>query len=126
MYFNDVSIRSYKGYKDSARLELDKGVNVVVGKNNAGKTALLDVLSLRFPARPHRSVLTKPSPSRVLKQTSAADLTFTISRDELIDMLVDARGDVEFRLPLPALTDPVAKVLLSLAVSHYDLRVPNF
>lgn len=117
MHFHDVSIRSYKGYKESTRLELDKGVNVVVGKNNAGKTALLDVLSLRFPAIPHRSVLTKPSPSRVLKETSAADLTFTISMDELIDMLVDARGDSEFRLPLPALTDPVAR---ELEIRSYD------
>jgi predicted ATPase len=117
MYFHDVSIRSYKGYRESTRLELDKGVNVVVGKNNAGKTALLDVLSLMFPAIPHRSVLTKPSPSRVLKQTSAADLTFTISRDELIDMLIDARGDSEFRLPLPALTDPVAR---ELEIRAYD------
>jgi predicted ATPase len=117
MYFHDVSIRNYKGYKESTRLELDKGVNVVVGKNNAGKTALLDTLSLMFPAIPHRSVLTKPNPSRVLKQTSAADLTFTISRDELIDMLIDARGDSEFKLPLPALTDPVAR---ELEIRAYD------
>jgi hypothetical protein len=117
MYFHDVNIRSYKGYRESTRLELDKGVNVVVGKNNAGKTALLDVLSLMFPAIPHRSVLTMPSPSRVLKQTSAADLTFTISRDELIDMLINARGDSELRLPLLALTDPVAR---ELEIGAYD------
>src|SRR5205085_3885399 len=49
--------------------------------------------------------------------TSTADLTFTISRDELIDMLIDARGDAEFRLPLPALTDPVAR---ELEIRAYD------
>jgi predicted ATPase len=117
MFFHDISIRNYKGYKDSARLDLDKGINVVVGKNNAGKTALLDALSLRFPANPHRSILTKPSPSRVLRQTSTADFTFSVTRDELVDMLIDVRGDVEFRLPLPALTDPAAR---ELEIRAYD------
>lgn len=45
------------------------------------------------------------------KQTSATDFTFTVTRDELIDMQINACGDAEFRLPLPAVSDPAAREL---------------
>jgi predicted ATPase len=111
MYFSNVRIKNYKGYRDSARLDLDTGINIVVGKNNSGKTALLEALSLRFAVNPHRSILTMPTSSRIPLPTSIVDFTFNLTRDEVIDLLIPAQGNTEFRLPLPASSDPVWKEL---------------
>lgn len=111
MYFSNVRIKNYKGYRDSIRLDLDTGINVIVGKNNSGKTALLEALSLGFAANPHRSVLTMPTASRIPLPTSVVDFTFNLTRDEVINLLIPAQGDSEFRLPLPAPSDPVWKKL---------------
>jgi recombinational DNA repair ATPase RecF len=45
----------YKSFADTEEIRLEPGFNVIVGRNNAGKTALAEVLSLRFSAKPHRS-----------------------------------------------------------------------
>ena len=42
------------------QFELGPGINFVVGKNNAGKTALLDALSFAAKGEPHRSKATLP------------------------------------------------------------------
>jgi AAA15 family ATPase/GTPase len=108
MYISDIRIQNYKSYRDSRALELGPGINVIVGKNNVGKTALLDALSLRFGAVPHRSLNTLPSETRSLKPKSTVEFTFTLSKEELLDLLIDAqpRGNAEFRLPLPDRSDP--------------------
>ncbi|HXQ33030.1 MAG TPA: AAA family ATPase, partial [Anaerolineales bacterium] len=111
MYFSDIQISNYKSYRKSTQLELLTGINIVVGKNNVGKTALLDVLSLQFQANPHRSRETAPNPSILPGPSSCVTLTFTITRRELIDSLIKVQGDTEFDLGLPALESPIAQQL---------------
>jgi predicted ATPase len=53
-----IRLQNYKSYRDSGDIELAPDFTVVVGKNNSGKSALLQ--SLRFKdagAKPHRSPL---------------------------------------------------------------------
>lgn len=109
MYFTSFRIHNYKSYRDSTRFDLEPGINVVVGKNNAGKTALLEALSLRFTADPHRSALTVPTESDDLKQISGAECTFNLAKQELISLLVKAQSGESNLLciPLPALADPI-------------------
>lgn len=111
MYFLDVQIENYKGYLKSTRLQLEKGINIIVGKNNAGKTALLEALSLDFTAIPHRSILTVPTPTSHLNRRSLATITFNLSKDELLNFLLESQEhkDLEFQLPLPAEDDPARK-----------------
>lgn len=55
MYFNDFRILNYKSYRDSGVIALAPAFNVFVGRNNGGKTALLEALSLTtFSDKPHR------------------------------------------------------------------------
>jgi hypothetical protein len=92
MYISSIQIKNYKGYRDSARLDLNTGINIIVGKNNAGKMALLEALSMKFLANPHRSLLTKPIPSRSLKPTFIVDFTLTLTRDEVIEKYLGVIG----------------------------------
>ena len=45
MYISKVKINNYKGF-DEAEIELQDGLNVVLGHNNGGKSTLLDAISL--------------------------------------------------------------------------------
>jgi predicted ATP-dependent endonuclease of OLD family len=48
MHIRKCHVRSYKSSADTGEIEFDIGFNVLVGQNNAGKTASLEALSL-FP-----------------------------------------------------------------------------
>ncbi len=53
-----LKIRNYKSYRDSGEIEFAPDFTVIVGKNNSGKSALLQGLRLDVAgAKPHRSPL---------------------------------------------------------------------
>jgi AAA15 family ATPase/GTPase len=61
MLISSIEISNYKGFRKSGEVKLTSGFNVIVGQNNAGKTALLEALALQAPSKPHRSLKTIPS-----------------------------------------------------------------
>ena len=63
MILEHIRVRNYKSIVDTT-LDLEPGLNVLVGANNAGKTALLECIRLQFHDLPHRSALTIPRKSR--------------------------------------------------------------
>ncbi len=50
MYISDVHIRNYRCFGDS-KIQFQPGLNVIIGENNAGKTALLKALGFIFERR---------------------------------------------------------------------------
>src|SRR5580698_3697816 len=60
MLLRSCQIRNYKSFRDSGVISFTAGFNVVVGQNNAGKTALIQALSLQFQQNLHRSIQTVP------------------------------------------------------------------
>ena len=62
MRIDSFQILSYKSYFDSEEIPLAPGMNIVVGANSVGKSALLEALSLRFKVNPHRSRRSIPHP----------------------------------------------------------------
>jgi len=46
MYINRVIIKNFKSFKDTFVLELNKGLNILVGNNEAGKSTILEALHL--------------------------------------------------------------------------------
>jgi len=124
MYFSDIQISNYKSYRNSTQLDLKTGINIVIGKNNVGKTALLDALSLQFQANPHRSIETAPRPSILLSPTSFVKFTFTLARRELLDSLIQVQGNTEFYIALPALESAFAQDLEYR--QHSDETVAKF
>jgi energy-coupling factor transporter ATP-binding protein EcfA2 len=98
MYISRFKILNYKSFLDPAEIELKLGFNVVTGKNNAGKTALLESLALQFEANPHRTVDTVPYPGASPSNTSLARFTLVIDRKELLRLIGDQQ---ERYLPRP-------------------------
>src|SRR5260221_14566748 len=58
MYITKFQVKNYKSFLASPELDLTLVFNVIVGQNNAEKTALAEVLSLEFEDKPHRSLRT--------------------------------------------------------------------
>lgn len=58
MKITKLRLQNYKSYRDSDDIELDPNFTVIVGKNNSGKSALLQGLRFRGAGeKPHRSPL---------------------------------------------------------------------
>lgn len=102
MYFNEIEIENYKCFKNKTTLKLEKGINIIVGKNNVGKTTLLEALSMEFPLNPHRSFETFPKSDRHPQESSKVSVTFTLEKDELIDLILISQkhGNADFNLPV--------------------------
>ena len=62
MKIDSFRVLNYKSYLDSGEIALSPGMNIVVGKNSVGKSALIEALSLQFTGRPHRSIQSLPHP----------------------------------------------------------------
>lgn len=83
----EFQVSNYKSLRDTQRIGFTAGFNVVVGRNNAGKTALVEALELRFGNKPHQSLATRPRPTMPITGHSAIEVLFTMSRDELHDLV---------------------------------------
>jgi len=97
VWIKSFEIQNYKSFDNSGDCEFGRGMNVVVGQNHSGKTALLNALAQRFRGTPHRS-------SR-LRRTEAAnplsimDLDFVVAGPEAHDLIL-ARG-MNLHMPIP-------------------------
>lgn len=98
MFISSFRLCDYKSYLDQ-ELSLSKGVNLIVGQNDAGKTALLEGLSLNFQNKPHRNSEIVLTANEQSQQESNAIVSFTIGKDELWDILRKIPG--QFFVPLP-------------------------
>lgn len=97
MRIESVWIRNYRSFRDSGEITLSPGWNLIVGANNVGKSSLLDCLSGRFSASPHRSLVSLPTVETVLNPWSESVLTFVASGSEFRHALVT--NDGQHRLP---------------------------
>jgi predicted ATPase len=102
MYFNEIEIENYKCYNKKVSLKLEKGINIIFGKNNVGKTALLEALSLTFEDNPHNSLATFPKPNRPNETKPKVTINFTIDRERLRDLFQFSlsQGNSEFKFPV--------------------------
>lgn len=83
MRYRNVQIYNYKSFRDSGSVILTPGFNVVVGKNDAGKSALLEAVSLRAPSKAHRSPETVPEPGAPHLQRSLVRATIELAPEEV-------------------------------------------
>ena len=83
----EFQLHNYKSFLDSGTITLAPGFNIFTGQNNAGKTALLEGLSLNFKSKPHRSSTTIPTPRHETESHSSARFRIEVSWDELEEFL---------------------------------------
>lgn len=96
-----LNLHNYKSFQSSGWLDFSPSFSVVIGKNNAGKSALLEAFRLiANPNQPHRTLST---PTALLEPQSSVDFEMMMSGDELKFTLM---ADVNPRhLPVPFVTD---------------------
>lgn len=95
MYLSKIRVKDYKSFRDSGEIEFKPGINIIVGQNNSGKTALLEALSLRFESKPHKSLknisragLWRSSDKDLNKNElqSKVEVSITISSEEVFQL----------------------------------------
>lgn len=109
MYIENFTIQNYKSFADSGVVKLGRGFNVIVGANNAGKTAMLEALSLRFTDQPHRSMITAPHSKYPVEPRSSIRITFHLNPGEVTDLLLDKTET--FAIPMGSRTESAVEVL---------------
>jgi predicted ATPase len=106
MYISHAQIENYKSFLKSPKLELSPGFNLITGANNAGKTALLECLGLRFLANPHRSTQTLNIPPN---QESSVDISFMVDAADLWHTFKMRSPSTTYWIQLPHLASEAAK-----------------
>lgn len=87
MQISTCQINNYKSFKASDELKFTPGFNVIVGRNNVGKSALIEALSARLSSIPHRSLDTVKKADSPINQQSTATLTFIVEPEECVSIL---------------------------------------
>lgn len=115
-------LRNFMSFSDTGSVRFSDGFNVIVGQNNAGKSALLQGISLRFGDKPHLSLQTKPTSTTPVSPQSEALFSLECDGQELRTILLN-RG-VEFGIPIPTDAAPnpqLVQDILSKAFSSQRL-----
>ncbi len=87
MYLRKAKIENYKSFWKTKEVEFQPGFNVVVGQNNVGKTALLEILSRNFTSIPHKTIETMPTPQTFSSSTvSSSEILFELKKYELLNI----------------------------------------
>ena len=104
MLIKSCQISNYKSFRASEEFKFTPGFNVVVGQNSAGKTALIEALSLQFGDKPHRSPKTVERRGSPNDGASKVGLTFQITNDEFVSIL-SMVGQIYIPASLNEITD---------------------
>lgn len=107
MHISTFQLHNYKSYYHSASLALSAGINLIVGPNHAGKTALLEGLRLDFEFNPFRNSKLHRREEGKSKTTSSAKVSFTLSHGELWDIFREHRDHIGVPLPKGILTEVI-------------------
>ncbi len=90
MHLSSFRVSNYKSLHDSRQVHLESGFNVIVGRNNVGKTALVHAMSLRFGDTPHRSLKTVREPGAQPALESLVTVSIKVDEGQLANLLVRA------------------------------------
>ena len=94
MYISKFRVENYKSFSDSGEIEFKSGINIIVGQNNSGKTALLEVLSNKYEQITHKSEKMRPNASaQKLNDEVFQHFQIEISGNEINRILQESRFD---------------------------------
>lgn len=108
MWLKSITISNYKSFREPTKLEFQKGMNIILGRNNSGKTAILEAINDPLLSN-FRHVF--PNASGVFTGSEqAVEMEIVISGHELLSAMRVPNGN--YLLPS-----------LSTGDLHDDLRV---
>lgn len=122
MRLDRLKISNYKGFKETDWLHFNPGFNVVVGQNNAGKTALLECLRLRnCERRPYRG---QEFPSSApLNTASSFEADISVSGAELEMMVLRRATNLQILLPVEVSEQAQQQAFVDAAFSRSEIRL---
>ncbi|MBD2411305.1 hypothetical protein FACHB389_20785 [Nostoc calcicola FACHB-389] len=123
MFIKNLQVFNYKSYLDSGLIEFSPGINIIVGRNHAGKTSLLEVLTLNFENHPHRSLKTLPNKLLNIEEESKIEITLHLQKEELRNFIKYYLP--QFLLPLPYL-DNIGDEIYLYYIQGYSDREYDF
>jgi predicted ATPase len=85
-------LTNFKSFRETTPIEFTAGLNVIVGQNNAGKSSLLEALTLQPGWNPHKSPLTMTFDGAPPIQQSSIDVSLSVSRGELLEIMKGMPG----------------------------------
>ena len=124
MRIQSFQVINYKTFADSGEMRLEPSFNVIVGRNNVGKTALAEAMSLRFPSKPHRSMNTLPTPDTPISQDSRTEISIRLEANELVELLI--REMPTFYVPTEAQEAPAGRATFRTVLSEGSQSMLRF
>lgn len=99
MLIKNFRIKNHKSFIDSGKLGFSSGINIIVGKNNSGKSALLESFTIEgFSGHPHRSSKVLPKESSPQNHFTDVDVEYSIDGSEIFDHLLNSDQGGSFPL----------------------------
>lgn len=99
MRITKFRLKNHKSFQDSQEIQFSEGINIIVGKNNSGKTALMEAISLSFDQKSHKSFATHPLSSTPLNNITEIEISFTVAGANLKNWFLDKNTDVGIPVP---------------------------
>jgi AAA ATPase domain len=119
MWINSFRIQNYMSFRDSAEHDLSEHMNIIVGQNNSGKTALLKAIAMRFDNEPHRNPCF--ASDHVYNPQSIVELKFLASGTEMRNILL-ASGQ-QASIPIPDSSKQIPpRALLQQILERDEIR----
>jgi hypothetical protein len=107
MRLKSVRVTGYKSFAD-ATIELRPGFNVITGRNNSGKTALLEAISLSFQDKRRLSLDVLPTRTSAQPNPPRVEVVARMEASELKSLMPKL---TELQVPEPA-TRPTSWIAL--------------
>jgi len=108
MLISKIQVLNYKSFRDSGWIEFRSGINIITGQNSAGKTALLEALTLEFSHIPHKSLSTLPKINSLLNPRSQVKFFLDFTEKEIQE--ITSQIQPPYLIPF-ALTGDVSETL---------------
>jgi predicted ATPase len=99
VWIEEIHFENYKCFHKQQVVRLDRGLNVVVGRNNSGKSAFLEILGLKFVGAPHKSRHSVPQAGAVFNPVSSAGVRIRAHRDEIKKWMALLNQAIKLRWP---------------------------
>ncbi|VWM17666.1 ATP-dependent nuclease [Burkholderia lata] len=88
MFICGVTIENFRSFLDKVEVNFSPGMNLILGENNAGKSAILEAFALNeVQYNPHLSVKTKPFEDVAVSDVVRIGFQFIIKKDEVFRFL---------------------------------------
>lgn len=84
MFISSITIENFRSFSGKLEVNFSSGMNLILGENNAGKSAILEAFALdEVQYNPHLSEKTKPFEDSIVAGMVRVGVRFVVKKEEL-------------------------------------------